>query len=83
MIGKDRKRLDGTGNDGTRRDGTGCDGYKGNRTGRNGKGQDGSVRGCSQWVEFNSSVGFSIVFCMYAKLYYLLVTDISEKCIAL
>ena len=28
---------------------------------------------------FYFSVGFSIILCMYVKLYYLLVTDLSEK----
>ena len=37
-------------------------------------------RSCSWWFGFNSSVGSSFVFCMYVRLYYLLVTDISEKC---
>ena len=30
-------------------------------------------------LSFNSSVGFSIVLCMYVKLYYLFVTDLSKK----
>ena len=52
---------------------------KRNKTGRNRTGQDVSVRGCSWWVEFNSSVGLSFFVCMYIKLYYFLVTDLSEK----
>ena len=31
---------------------------------------------------FNSSVGFSIVLCINVKLYYLLMTNLSEKCLS-
>ena len=54
--------------------GTGRDGTEQNRTG-----QDRTGWGCSWWFGFNSSVGSSIVLCMYVKLYYLLVTDLSKK----
>ena len=43
------------------------------RTGRDGMGL--FLMGLS----FNSYLGCSIVLCMYVKLYYLLVTDLSEK----
>ena len=42
-------------------------------------GRDRTGQGCFKWLEFNSFVGFSIVLCMYVKLYYLLVTDLTEK----
>ena len=57
--------------DRTRQDTKGRD-----RTELNGTGWDGAV---FDWVEFNSSVDFNIVLCMYVKFYYLLVTDIREK----
>ena len=77
MIGRDRTRHDRTRwdlkrrgtkvRDSTRQDGTGQDGTK----------RDGSV---FNGLSFNSYVGFIIVLCMYIKLYYLLVTDLSKKC---
>ena len=85
---QDRTQLDWTGHNRTGQDTmvqdtTGPDSmvHNGERngTGWNGTGQERIGQGCSWWFEFNSSVGYSIVLCIYVKLYYLLVTDLSEK----